>query len=566
MSAPVIIQATAGIRAIDLFIAWANAIDRHGKMAPMIPTSLYRRHRPQTLDEVVGQQHVVRTLRNAIANDKVSHAYLFVGSRGTGKTSIAKILAKSLNCVEGPTVAPCGKCPCCVAIADGTSLDVIEMDAASHNSVDDIRELREKVSFAPATGRWKIYILDEAHMLSNAAWNAFLKTLEEPPPHTIFVLATTEAQKVMPTIVDRCQRFDFRRPSLDQVGEVLKRVVEAEKIDISDEALAMVARAATGSFRDAISILDQLVTYCGTTIARDDVVSLLGVADAEHVFAAGQALVEQSPRAALEAVERLVESGTELAQFMRDLSSHLRHVFVTQVVGKVPETFSVTVDQVERVRSQASQLSQEQVLRTVELLTSAWSAVKDGADARIQLELALIKAARLGKGSGPSSALDSKSETTTDAAAEAADNADAAAEADAPDNAAAAHEAGDAADDLERIREVWPAAVDLLHQREEGALLGALLAEAEPSKLEGQTLAIAYPESSAFLKRKAEAKGIRSRLEDALGEVSGRKLRLQFELDANLKDTKSTGAAKLSEDEVVELIKREFDAVEITEA
>src|ERR1700757_2145926 len=225
--------------------------------------SLYRRPRPRTFADMVGQQQVVRTLSNAITRDKVHHAYLFVGSRGTGKTSTAKILAASLNCVNGPTIQPCGVCESCVSIANATSLDVIEMDAASNNSVDDIRELREHVAYAPLSGRHKVYILDEAHMLSSQAWNAFLKTLEEPPPRTIFVLATTEAQKVLPTVVDRCHRFDFGRPSVAQVATVLGRVVESEGIDADAAALPLVARHATGSFRDALGTLEQLVTYAG---------------------------------------------------------------------------------------------------------------------------------------------------------------------------------------------------------------------------------------------------------------------------------------------------------------
>ena len=235
----------------------------------MAETSLYRRHRPQTFDEVVGQEHVVRTLRNAVEGDRVHHAYLFVGSRGTGKTSMAKILARSLNCVNGPTATPCGECEPCRAIAAGSSLDVIEMDAASNRSVDDVRELRERVGYAPAAGRWKVYILDEAHMLTNEAWNAFLKTLEEPPPNTVFVLATTEPQKVMATIVDRCQRFDFQRPSLEQIAEVVRRVSEAEGIEIEDGAVALISRSAAGSFRDALGTLDQLVAFAGPKIETD---------------------------------------------------------------------------------------------------------------------------------------------------------------------------------------------------------------------------------------------------------------------------------------------------------
>src|SRR5438093_8662854 len=274
-------------------------------------TSLYRRHRPQSFDEVVGQEHVVRTLRNAVERDRVHHAYLFGGSRGTGKASIAKIRARSLNCAEGPTVNPCGKCESCRTIAAGSSLDVIEMDAASNRSVDDIRDLRERVGYVPATGHWKVYILDEAHMLTREAWNAFLKTLEEPPPSTVFVLATTEPHKVMPTIVDRCQRFDFQRPTLEQIAEVLRRVAAVEEIEVADGAVAAIARAATGSFRDALGTLDQLVSYGGKRIETDDVLAVLGVAEAELILAAAAAIAAQDGRAALASAESLARSGRD---------------------------------------------------------------------------------------------------------------------------------------------------------------------------------------------------------------------------------------------------------------
>jgi DNA polymerase-3 subunit gamma/tau len=358
-------------------------------------TSLYRRHRPGSFDEVVGQQHVVRTLRNAVEQDKVHHAYLFVGSRGTGKTSMAKILARSLNCERGgPTVTPCGECESCVTIAAGTSIDVIEMDAASNRSVDDVRDLRERVAYAPSGGRWKVYILDEAHMLTKEAWNAFLKTLEEPPPKTVFVLATTESHKVMATIADRCQRFDFQRPSLEQISEVLNRVAATESIEVDEGAVATIARSASGSFRDALGTLDQLVAYGGSKVGLDEVLEMLGAADAELLFDAVDAVVAEDPKAVLLGVEKMARSGRDPSQFARDLLAHLRFLLVTQTTGEVPTSFVVTATDSARLQSQAATVGPAALIRTIDELAAALTAVREGDDARMAVEIALLKAAR----------------------------------------------------------------------------------------------------------------------------------------------------------------------------
>ena len=360
----------------------------------MAEQSLYRRHRPQSFAEVVGQEHVVRTLSNAIERDRVHHAYLFVGSRGTGKTSMAKILAKSLNCVQGPTLTPCGVCESCRAIAAGGSMDVIEMDAASNRSVDDIRELRERVGYAPAAGRWKVYILDEAHMLTREAWNAFLKTLEEPPPNTVFVLATTEPHKVMPTIVDRCQRFDFGRPSPEEIATVLRRTAVAESIELGDGAVGAIARAANGSFRDGLGTLDQLVAYSGSRIDTEDVLAVLGVADAELLFGAAEAIAAEDGKGALEVLAALGRSGRDPARFATDLVAHLRQLLVVRTIGEIPEHFLVVAEHETRLGDQASRLGEVALVRAIDHLSKATADIREGDEARMTVELALLRSAR----------------------------------------------------------------------------------------------------------------------------------------------------------------------------
>jgi DNA polymerase III subunit gamma/tau len=541
-------------------------------------TSLYRRHRPQTFDEVVGQEHVVRTLRNAVEQDRVHHAYLFVGSRGTGKTSMAKILARCLNCERGPTTEPCGECESCVAIASGTSLDVIEMDAASNRSVDDIRDLRERVGYMPAAGRWKVYIIDEAHMLTREAWNAFLKTLEEPPPNTVFVLATTEAHKVMPTIVDRCQRFDFQRPAARQIVEVLERVSGAEKIEIDEGAVGAIARAAAGSFRDALGTLDQLVAYGGSPVETDDVLAVLGVADSELIFAAADAIGSGDGNAALETVERLARSGRDVSQFMRDLVAHLRQLLVIRTADTVPEAFAVAAADEERLRAQAQRIGDASLVHAIDELSEALSAIREwGDDPRTALELALLRSARpdvdparealaqrverLERGfSGPVAVADADSEQgPPPSEPEPTDS-----EPGSPKAIAGGAPTAEAVD-LERIVAVWPAVLD--HVRESGSdLLSAVFRAARPLSVDAEraVVEVGFPASAAFNKRKAEAQENRDRLAESIRTIAGESLRpVYVVLDGDVEPEDANGAeAGISEEELVERLKAEFDAEE----
>src|SRR5918994_53215 len=356
-------------------------------------TTLYRKWRPRRFGGIVGQEPVVRTLRRAIETDRVSHAYLFSGPRGTGKTSTAKVLAMGLNCEKGPTPEPDGTCESCRAIMGSSSLDVLEMDAASNRGIDEIRDLRDKVNLAPTGGRMRVYIIDEVHMLTTEAFNALLKMLEEPPEHVVFVLATTEKHKVLPTIISRCQSFDFRRPSVETLVEKLAEISEAESIEVEPEALTVIAREGRGSFRDAEGLLDQLSSFAEGRITASMVRELLGGVGPESLIETTYALHERRAPDALRIVDRLSGEGKDLGQFVSELLAHLRNLML---LPYAPEVALAEVGAEERpqVEEQANAVPTAGVVRLIEALGDAVSLMRRGGDPKLELELVFLKLTR----------------------------------------------------------------------------------------------------------------------------------------------------------------------------
>ncbi len=358
---------------------------------------LARKWRPQLFEDVVGQEHITRTLRNAIASGRIHHAFLFIGSRGIGKTTTARILAKALNCLafSAPTITPCGACENCRAIGEGASIDVIEIDGASNNSVDDVREIRENVRMVPTSGRYKVYIIDEVHQLSIQAFNALLKTLEEPPPHAIFVLATTEAHKIPATIISRCQRYDFRRVPIPSIVELLRKILEKENIRASDEALYAIARAAEGGVRDAESILDQLISYCDQEISFHDVFDVLGLVDWKVLHTLCDAILSKDIGRLLALVEDVVSSGKDLSQFVQEILRYYRNLLVIKTAQG-----SGLLHLPEEEMNEALQRSQRYTLTNLIRLVEQFAALTSGFDSqlaqRIALESLLIRISKVG--------------------------------------------------------------------------------------------------------------------------------------------------------------------------
>ncbi len=356
---------------------------------------LARKFRPQAFEDVAGQEPVVRTLSNAIAQGRIGHAFLFAGPRGVGKTSVARILAKSLNCEQGPTATPCNQCPNCKEITDGTSMDVREIDGASNRGIDEIRELRENVKFAPAASKYKIYIIDEVHMLTREAFNALLKTLEEPPGHVIFIFATTENHKVPATILSRCQCYDFRRISLGQIAANLGKVAKAEGIVISPSALSWVAEAGDGSMRDAQSIFDQVISYAGMNISDEDVEDILGLADRRYLYRLSEAVFTRNAGACLTILEEAYLAGIDMKHFYSMLLKHFRNLLLVKIASDGGSSFDIAPEQVEKLKNQIQHVSRETLQRYLDILLNEADSLRRSQEVRMKIETILVRMAYL---------------------------------------------------------------------------------------------------------------------------------------------------------------------------
>jgi len=356
--------------------------------------SLYRKWRSQIFDEIIGQEHIIRTLKNAISAGRIGHAYLFSGPRGTGKTSTARIFAKALNCVNGPTPNPCGKCDACEKIKNGDAIDVIEIDAASNRGIDEIRDLREKIRFAPVEGRFKVYIIDEVHMLTQEAFNALLKTLEEPPSHVIFVLATTESQKVPVTVASRCQRLDFRRISVIQIEEQLRSICKSEKITIDDQSIVIVARNAEGSMRDAISLLDQLASFCGNKISISDVLLVLGTAHGSMLFDFSASIRKGDVSTVIGLVDKIVLEGKNIPQVAKDLAGFFRNLLVCKVGSE--KIIELPKKEIAELKKESEYYTLERIKEIISVLVKSESDMRWFGDARLAFEVAFLNIINIG--------------------------------------------------------------------------------------------------------------------------------------------------------------------------
>ena len=499
--------------------------------------------RPQDFESIIGQDHIVGTLKNAITKDRLAHAYLFTGPRGVGKTSTARILAKALNCKDGPTVKPCQKCPSCLEINQGRALDVIEIDGASNRGIDEIRALRENVKFSPTLGKYKIYIIDEVHQITPDGFNALLKTLEEPPEFVKFIFATTHPQKVMPTIISRCQRMDFRRITVIEIIAQLEKIVRQENIVVDKEVLAAIARSSDGSLRDAESILDQLVSFSKGKISLTDAISVLGMVEQDVLFALTDKIIQKDPKAALKLFNEIIDDGKDPGVFLINLIEHFRNLMVAKVSQGDAKLVDLPQEICDRLLKQSQLISLEEIFTTFNILIATQEMTKRLDSVRIPLEISLVRLAhsRLESRSSLPAKKDLASKVqphpsgvfnlkVTDAPAEKKEQPQ-----QIQEEAVKDIPAPEVVVTLERVKDVWGNIVNNLSKIKMS--VSTYLSEGEPTKIQGDLITVAFPKSCSLHKESLDGKENKAMVEKAVSELCNTDLRVKFILTAEMKQS-----------------------------
>jgi DNA polymerase-3 subunit gamma/tau len=505
-----------------------------------------RKYRPQSFEEVVGQSHVTVTLVNAIKAKRISHAYLFAGPKGTGKTTVARILAKALNCKDGPTPEPCGECDSCLEIAMGRSLDVVEIDGASNNSVDDVRALRENIRYVPSKGEYKIYIIDEVHMLSDSAFNALLKTLEEPPAHAIFIFATTEPHKVPQTVLSRCQRFDFRRIPTSDLVKTIQTIAGKEKLEIDQDASYILARRADGSLRDILSLLDQVIAFGGendsspsqSRVTKELVAQTLGLVDQEKLFEITDAISQKNAPKGLSILNQLIDSGVDIPEFVNSLLQHFRDLLVSKVGQDSKILFDLSDTYIDKYKEKAKDFSETDILRMIKTVADLNLTLKRATDPRIFLELALMKLLKMESAVNLEDVLNKLDQLQTsqreklnlnNSSADSESQSSPHKSLPADDSVLPKKEGEKEKITLQNLEERWNEVLEKIKKTK--LSLWSLIKEGEIISFEDDIITVEFQNGRNFHKKQAEKKENLSLIQKALKEIYGQSFQLKFELN-----------------------------------